>query len=163
MVALGVMRYRVMVGQQLQIAAEPGQLIDGLRSLGTRRASVARCPSAIQFQLQFFFSCSPRDELFPDAAKPVNRDHRRAVISKLAPVRHSRSPEKKVCVQIEPRLPHRCRFARALQPNYLSIAAREWCCKRSSCRCVAKPSDRQSAANFDAPRKCAKACTPPRC
>ena len=37
MVALGVMRYRVMVGQQLQFAAEPGKLIDGLRSLGRAR------------------------------------------------------------------------------------------------------------------------------
>jgi len=51
---LGVMRYRVMVGQQLRFAAEPGQLINQwLRSLGRARASVARCPSA--FAVSVFF------------------------------------------------------------------------------------------------------------
>ena len=76
---------RKMGQQRGRVRRAPVRLIDAF--LGAR-ASVARCPSAIQFQLQFFFSCSPRDELFPAAARPLNRDPRRAVISKLAPVRY---------------------------------------------------------------------------
>ena len=73
MVALGVMRYRVMVGQQLQFAAEPGKLIDGLRSLGRARASVARCPSAFVL-FQFFLVCSLCGAIsFPVLARPGNR------------------------------------------------------------------------------------------
>ena len=63
------MRYRVMAGQQLQFAAEPGKLIDGLRSLGRARASVARCPSAFLL-FQFFFSLlSLGDELLPGSGE----------------------------------------------------------------------------------------------
>ena len=59
---LGVVRYRVRVGQQLRCAAAPVRLIDGC--LGAR-ASVARCPCPL-FCLSVFFPCAlRRDELLP--------------------------------------------------------------------------------------------------
>jgi hypothetical protein len=51
---LGVMRYRVMVGQQLQFAAEPGKLIDGLRSLGRARVRVWHA-APLAFAVSVFF------------------------------------------------------------------------------------------------------------
>ena len=54
MVALGVMRYRVMVGQQLQFAAEPGKLIDGLRSLGRARRECGTLPLPLFWPFSFF-------------------------------------------------------------------------------------------------------------
>ena len=54
-ILLGVMRYRVMVGQQLQFAAEPGKLIDSLRSLGRARVWHA-APLPFSSSFSFFFS-----------------------------------------------------------------------------------------------------------
>ena len=87
MVALGVMRYRVMVGQQLQFAAEPVQLMNGC---GPRRARECGTLPLCLLLFQFFFSLlSLRDELLPVLARrTVNREWTHAVISKLAPVRH---------------------------------------------------------------------------
>ena len=63
MVVLGVMRYRVMVGQQLRFAAAPVRLIDAF--LGARARECGTLPLCLLL-FQFFFSLlSLGDELLP--------------------------------------------------------------------------------------------------